>query len=159
MAAALIGDPELLVLDEPTAAMDVEARRNFWGAMRAEAAQGRTIVFSTHHLEEADQYADRVVVIGQGRLLADGTPAAIKASIGMRAVRCTIPDADADDLARLPGVAAVDVRHHRVELRSRDADATLRALVSGWPDASDFEVGGVGLEDAFVALTHPAQQS
>ncbi len=153
LAAALIGDPDLLILDEPTAAMDVEARRSFWQAMRVEAARGRTILFSTHYLEEADACSDRVVVIGAGTLLADGTPEAIKASIGLRVLRCTLTDPDRAELADLPGVAAVNVRHHRVEIRSRDSDSTLRALLSAWPDVADIEIAGAGLEDAFLALT------
>jgi ABC-2 type transport system ATP-binding protein len=151
VAAALMGDPDLLILDEPTAAMDVEARRSFWQAMRAETARGRTILFSTHYLEEADAYSDRVVVIGAGTLLADGTPDTIKASTGLRVLRCTLTDPDPARLADLPGVAAVDVRQHRAEIRSRDSDSTLRALLSGWPDSPTSK--SQGLEDAFLALT------
>ena len=155
VACALIGNPELLVLDEPTAAMDVEARRAFWDAMRDEAAGGRTIVFSTHYLEEADAFADRIVVIGCGQIVADGTPAAIKSTIGVRVVRCELARPDERRLASLPGVTGVAVRRRRVELRTVDSDATLRALLSGWPAAHDIEVTGAGLEDAFVALTRP----
>jgi ABC-2 type transport system ATP-binding protein len=153
VAAALIGNPELLVLDEPTAALDVEARRAFWATMRAETENGRTIVFSTHYLEEADDSADRVVVIGAGRVLADGTPTAIKASMGMRVLRCTVCSADDATLSGLPGVVAVEQRRGRVELRSRDSDATLRALLVAYPDVADIEIAGAGLEDAFLALT------
>jgi ABC-2 type transport system ATP-binding protein len=156
VAAALVGNPNLLVLDEPTAAMDVEARRSFWDAMRDEADGGRTIVFSTHYLEEADAFADRVVVIGAGRVLADGTPAAIKSTIGLRVVRCSVPDPDERRLAALAGVTEVVVHRQRVELRSLDSDATLRALLDACPSAHDIEVGGAGLEDAFLALTRPA---
>jgi ABC-2 type transport system ATP-binding protein len=155
VACALIGDPELLVLDEPTAAMDVEARRSFWSAMREEAATGRTILFSTHYLEEADAFADRIVVIGAGRVIADGSPAAIKSTIGARVVRCEVARPDAAGLASLPGVTSVDVRRQRVELRTGDSDATLRALLGRFPEARDIEVTGAGLEDAFVALTRP----
>ena len=155
VACALIGDPDLLVLDEPTAAMDVEARRSFWNAMRDEAATGRTIVFSTHYLEEADTFADRIVVIGGGRVIADGSPTAIKSTIGTRVVRCELTRPDAPALVSLPGVTAIDVRRNRVELRTVDSDATLRALLARYPAASDIEVTGAGLEDAFVALTRP----
>jgi ABC-2 type transport system ATP-binding protein len=153
VAAALIGDPELLVLDEPTAGMDVGARREFWKAMRSQASLGRTILFSTHLLEEADHYADRIVVLGQGRLLADGTPPAIKASIGLKVIACCVPDVSAGRLADLPGVAAVEIDRGRARISSRDADATLRALLAAYPEASDIEVRGVALEDAFLALT------
>ena len=154
VAAALIANPELLVLDEPTTAMDVEARRRFWLAMRDEADRGRTILFSTHYLEEADAFADRVVVVANGQVIADGTPADIKGSLGLRVLRCRLRAPDTRLLGRLPGVDTVDVHHDRVELRTRDSDATLRALLDGWDDAAEIEIGGVGLEDAFVTLTH-----
>ncbi|MBV8161014.1 MAG: ABC transporter ATP-binding protein [Acidimicrobiia bacterium] len=153
VAAALIAGPELLVLDEPTTAMDVEARHRFWLAMRDEADRGRTILFSTHYLEEADAYADRVVVVGDGRVIADGTPADIKGSLGLRVLRCRLEHPDPRRLGRLPGVETVDAHHGRVELRTRDSDATLRALLARWDDAADIEIAGVGLEEAFLALT------
>ncbi|WDZ83129.1 ABC transporter ATP-binding protein [Micromonospora cathayae] len=83
-AFALAGDPDLLILDEPTAAMDVAARQAFWTAIRSYAADGRTVVFSTHQLPEADEYADRIVVLAAGRIVADGTPAQIRATAGVR---------------------------------------------------------------------------
>jgi ABC-2 type transport system ATP-binding protein len=158
LACALIGDPELLVLDEPTAAMDVTARRGFWATMRDEAGAGRTILFSTHHLEEADAFADRVVVIGAGRILADGSPAQIKSTFGLKVVRFGLTHAHEHqrELATLPGVTGVVACRPRVELRTIDSDATLRALLAAWPDAHDIEVGGAGLEDAFLALTRTA---
>jgi ABC-2 type transport system ATP-binding protein len=133
--------------------MDVGARQEFWKAMRSQASLGRTILFSTHLLEEADHYADRIVVLGQGRLLADGTPPAIKASIGLKVIACCVPDVSAGRLADLPGVAAVEIDRGRARISSRDADATLRALLAAYPEASDIEVRGVALEDAFLALT------
>jgi ABC-2 type transport system ATP-binding protein len=123
--------------------------------MREEAATGRTILFSTHYLEEADAFADRIVVIGAGRVIADGSPAAIKSTIGARVVRCEVARPDAAGLASLPGVTSVEVRRQRVELRTGDSDATLRALLGRFPAARDIEVTGAGLEDAFVALTRP----
>jgi ABC-2 type transport system ATP-binding protein len=155
LAVALIGDPELLVLDEPTAAMDVEARRAFWAEMANQATRGRSVLFSTHYLEEADEHADRVLVLAAGRLMADGSPAAIKASVGTRAVRCTI-DQGSGGLDRLPGVTSVREEGGRVELLSRDTDATLRALVAHYPGAHDIDVGGIGLEEAFLALSATA---
>jgi ABC-2 type transport system ATP-binding protein len=156
VACALIGDPDLLVLDEPTAAMDVEARRRFWGTMRDTAASGRTIIFSTHYLEEADVFADRIVVIGSGRLLADGTPAKIKSTVATRVVRCRIERPDQANLARLPGVVSLSAYGGRVELHTIDSDTTLRALIAGWPDANGIEVVGADLEEAFLALTAAA---
>ncbi|HVM63569.1 MAG TPA: ABC transporter ATP-binding protein, partial [Acidimicrobiales bacterium] len=152
VACALIGNPELLVLDEPTAAMDVEARRAFWGAMQDLADEGRTVVFSTHYLEEADAFADRVVMIGAGRVVADGTPSHIKSTIGARVVRFRLPRPDSAGLAALAGVRSVTAHGERVELRTTDSDATLRAVLARWPAAHDIEVAGAGLEDAFLAL-------
>jgi ABC-2 type transport system ATP-binding protein len=152
VACALIGNPELLVLDEPTAAMDVEARRAFWGAMQDLADEGRTVLFSSHYLEEADAFADRVVVIGAGRVLADGTPAHIKSTIAARVVRFRVARPDAAGLAAVAGVRSVSAHGERVELHTTDSDATLRAVLARWPAAHDIEVAGAGLEDAFVAL-------
>jgi ABC-2 type transport system ATP-binding protein len=152
VACALIGNPELLVLDEPTAAMDVEARRAFWGAMQDLAEEGRTVLFSSHYLEEADAFADRVIVVGAGRVVADGSPAHIKSTIGARVVRCRLARPDAAGLATLAGVRSVSAHGERVELRTTDSDATLRALLARWPAAHDIEVNGAGLEDAFLAL-------
>lgn len=155
VAVALIGNPDLLILDEPTAGMDVEARRRFWADLNAEAAKGRTILFSTHYLEEADTNSDRIVVIAGGRVVADGTPEAIKNSVGLRAVRFTAPHAATLDLWTLPAVTTSHLRGDRVEIRSSNTDAVLRAVMQRWPDAHDFELTGIGLEDAFIALTEP----
>src|SRR5581483_1656601 len=152
VACALIGNPELIVLDEPTAAMDVEARRSFWDAIREQASAGRSVLFSTHYLEEADATADRVVVIGGGRVVADGPSAEIKATVGMRVVRVTHAHLEPAQLACLPGVTSLSTHGARAELRTTDSDATLRALLSGWPTARDIEVAGAALEDAFLAL-------
>ena len=155
LAVSLVGNPDLLILDEPTAGMDVEARRRFWGDMNAEADRGRTILFSTHYLEEADTNSDRIVVIADGSVVADGTPEAIKESVGLRAVRFTAPHAATLDLSTLPAVTTSTLRGDRVEIRSTNADAVLRAVVRQWPAARDFEITGIGLEDAFIALTEP----
>jgi ABC-2 type transport system ATP-binding protein len=152
-ACALIGNPKLLILDEPTAALDVEARQSFWAAMRSLSAEGRTIVFSTHYLEEADDFADRVVVLGSGRVLADGSPSSIKSTIGLGVVRCTLAGANEQALASLPAVRSVRVFNQRVELRTTDSDATLRALLGAFPEACAIGVAGAALEDAFLALT------
>jgi ABC-2 type transport system ATP-binding protein len=152
-ALALASDPELLVLDEPTVGMDVESRRGFWTAMRAFAARGKTVVFATHYLEEADAYADRAVLMAAGRIVADGPTTEIRARVGRRTIRATLPAADLDRLVVLPGVAAVDRRGDAVILSCVDSDAALRVLLDEHPEARDIEVAGAGLEDAFVHLT------
>jgi len=151
-----VPDPELLVLDEPTAAMDVETRRRFWASMRQLAAAGRTVLFATHYLEEADEYADRIVLMAQGRVVADGPATAIKAVVGGRSIRTTLPGVEDAVLAALPGVNAVERHGDSVRLTCTDSDRALRALLAAQPDARDVEVGGADLEDAFVALTSPA---
>ena len=153
LAMALIGDPELLVLDEPTAAMDVEARRNFWNEMRGFTDRGRTILFSTHYLEEADLSADRIILLARGRVVADGTPSAIKNSVGLRVIRFSVASGAVADFERLPGAVSVAVHGGRVELRCSDTDSALRALLAARPDAHDIEVAGVALEDAFISIT------
>jgi ABC-2 type transport system ATP-binding protein len=156
MAIALVADPELLVLDEPTAALDVEGRRDFWTAMRAVAARGKTVVFATHYLEEADTYADRIVLMARGQIVADGPPTEIKARVGGRTIRATLPAVDAEALSALPGVTRADRRGEAFVLTCTDAaasDVALRALLTAYPEASDIEVRGAGLEEAFLNLT------
>jgi ABC-2 type transport system ATP-binding protein len=152
-AVALIADPDLLVLDEPTVALDVEARRGFWATMRAFAGRGKTIVFATHYLEEADSYADRIVLMSHGRIVADGPATEIKATVGMRTIRATLPTTDPAALVALPGVVHVERRGEGVVLSCSDSDVALRALLAGYPAARDIEVSGAGLEEAFVQLT------
>jgi ABC-2 type transport system ATP-binding protein len=152
-ALAVIPDPSLVVLDEPTVAMDVESRRAFWASMRALTEGGRSVLFATHYLEEADQNADRIVLMAAGRVVADGPATEIKATVDVRRIRVTLPGADPDVLLRLPGVASVQQHGGTVTLTCEDADAALRALVAAEPAARDFEVTGAGLEDAFLALT------
>jgi ABC-2 type transport system ATP-binding protein len=151
-AAAIAGDPQLLVLDEPTAAMDVQARRNFWAQIRRFAGRGRTVLFATHYLQEADDAADRVVVIAGGRKIADGPPAAIKARFGDQQVRFTLEAGSPALLATLPGVHAVDHDHARVTLHSTDTDATVSSLVASTLRWSGLEVGGADLETSFLRL-------
>jgi ABC-2 type transport system ATP-binding protein len=152
-AIALVADPDLLLLDEPTAALDVEARRDFWGSMRRVAGRGKTVVFATHYLEEADAFADRIVLLAHGSVVADGPPGEIKARVGGRTIRATLPDADLDTLRALPGVVGAERRGDAVILTCVEAEAALRALLDRFPSAADVEVRGAGLEDAFLALT------
>ena len=153
-ALALAPRPDLLVLDEPTAAMDVVSRRAFWASTRAWASDGGTVVFATHYLEEADAFADRIVLLRRGTVVADGSTGEIKALAGGRTIRATIADPAARvGLDRLPGVGAVEVHGDSVALACPDSDTALRALLSRCPQARNIEVSGAGLEDAFLALT------
>jgi ABC-2 type transport system ATP-binding protein len=151
-AMALLPDPELLVLDEPTTGMDVEGRRDFWGAIRQDTKRGRTVLFATHYLEEADLYADRVVLVRHGRIVADGTAAEIKAMASGRTVRATLPGATEVALLGVPGVDSVELRGDTVLLHANDSDAVARHLLTQ-TDARDLEITAQNLEDAFIALT------
>ncbi|GLZ60221.1 MULTISPECIES: ABC transporter ATP-binding protein [Micromonospora] len=151
-ALALLPDPDLMVLDEPTTGMDVEGRRDFWQALRRDARRGRTVIFATHYLDEADAYADRIVLVRQGRIVADGTTAEIKNLAAGRTVRATLPGADQAVLAALPGVDAVEVRGDSVLVRTGDSDAVARHLLTRTA-ARDVEITSRNLEDAFLALT------
>lgn len=152
-AIALISNPELLVLDEPTVAMDVEGRHLFWNSIREIAASGKTVVFATHYLEEADTYADRIVLMARGRIVADGPATEIKATVGLRTIRATLPNVAESTLAALDGVKSVDRRGDAVVLHCTDSDAAIRALLRAYPSASDIEIAGAGLEEAFLLLT------
>jgi ABC-2 type transport system ATP-binding protein len=147
------------MLDEPTSAMDVAARQAFWAAMRAYAAGGKTILFATHYLEEADDFADRVVVVAHGKVIADGSGAQIKKVVGGRTVSFDLEGAGTADLGKLPGVNAIEVRGTRAFLRSDDSDATVRALITSGRPFADLEIAGAGLEEAFLALTSDAATS
>jgi ABC-2 type transport system ATP-binding protein len=153
LATALVGDPSLLVLDEPTVALDVEARRAFWATMRSFASRGKTVLFATHYLDEADANADRAILLATGRVVADGPPTEIKARVGSRTIKATLPDADVDALRGLPGVTGA-VRHgDAVILNCSDSDLAVRALLPRYPAARDIEITGAGLEQAFLQLT------
>jgi ABC-2 type transport system ATP-binding protein len=151
-AMALLPNPELLILDEPTTGMDVEGRRDFWSAIRKDAEQGRTVLFATHYLEEADAYADRIVLLRQGEIVADGTGSEIKALAAGRTVRATVPDVDEAALQAIDGVDSVEVRGDTVLIHSKDSDAVARYLLTSTA-ARDLEINTRGLEDAFIALT------
>ena len=148
---AIMADPDLILLDEPTVAFDVETRRSFWNGMRDFAGQGRTVVFATHYLEEADEFADRVVVMRAGSIVADGTGASIKETVAGRVLSFS---SEADlDWTTLPRVTEVTRVGARLQLLSSHSDATLRALLSADATAHDIEVSSPSLEDAFVELT------
>jgi ABC-2 type transport system ATP-binding protein len=154
-AMALLPDPQLLILDEPTTGMDVTGRRDFWGAIRQDAERGRSILFATHYLEEADAYADRVVLVSQGRVVADGTAAQIRAQVAGRTIRATLPGASASELEALsgiPGVSGLEVRGDTILLQASDSDVVARHLLTTTA-ARDLEIEARGIEDAFLALT------
>jgi len=151
-AMALLPDPELLILDEPTTGMDVAGRRDFWSAIHEDARRGRTVIFATHYLEEADAYADRIVLVRRGRVVADGTTAQVKALASGRVLRATLPGADPARLAGLPGVDSVEVRGDTVIVHSQDTDTAARHLLTQTL-ACDLEITSRNLEEAFLALT------
>jgi ABC-2 type transport system ATP-binding protein len=151
-AMALLPDPALLLLDEPTTGMDVEGRRAFWASIRGDAEAGRTVLFATHYLEEADAYADRVILVSQGRIVADGTAAQVRALASGTTVRATLADPDLDELRRLPGVDSVEVRGDSVLIHSRSGDDVARYLLNRTA-AHDLQITTQGLEEAFLALT------
>jgi ABC-2 type transport system ATP-binding protein len=152
-ALAIAGESDLIVLDEPTAAMDVETRQRFWGQMKEEVAEGKTLLFATHYLEEADQAADRILVINRGRLLADGTPAEIKSRAGAKQLSFRLENVNEPFLLDLPGLVSLDVRGDIVHIQSSDSDKTLYAVLDAGYRPSDIEVSGLGLEQAFLAIT------
>ena len=158
-AVALVSNPELLVLDEPTVAMDVEGRHAFWTTMREFASRGKTILFATHYLEEADDYADRAVLMARGSVVADGPTTEIKAMVGSRTIRATLPDADPAALGALPGVTGVERRGEAIVLHCSASDAAIRALLDEYPAARDIEIAGAGLEEAFLQLTGDPQEA
>jgi ABC-2 type transport system ATP-binding protein len=151
-AMALLPDPGLLILDEPTTGMDVEGRRDFWNAIRQDAQRGRTVIFATHYLDEADAYADRIVLLRQGTIVADGSAAEIKGLSAGRTVRASITDLDQAALAAIEGVDSVESRAGTVLVRTRDSDAVARYLLTH-TTARDVEITSHNLEDAFIALT------
>ncbi|MGO2745443.1 ABC transporter ATP-binding protein [Microbacterium sp.] len=154
-ALALVADPDVLVLDEPTAGMDVTARRHFWDVMRADADAGRTILFATHYLEEAEQFARRTVVMHRGVIVADAPTAQLRANLGGRTLAANLPDSGADALVRslqdIDGISDVRVDGERVSLRATDSDAAASALLNA--GARDLEIAAPTLETAFTALT------
>ena len=157
-AMALVSDPALLILDEPTTGMDVEGRRSFWEAIHADAERGRTIVFATHYLEEADAFADRIVLMRHGRIIADGTAAEIRASVSGRSLRATLTctaeqmQGALTDLQARGRIHDVEILGSTLTLSSTDTDSVAALLLSEHL-AKDLEITSRGLEDAFMVLT------
>lgn len=154
-ALAVVGNPAVLLIDEPTTGMDAGSRIAFWEAVSRLRGEGRTVLLTTHYLEEAERAADRVVVMNGGQILADGTPDTLRAGVGGARVRF-VSDLVLAELRALPGVeeAQVDAAGH-AELRSRAPEATLRALFLAGTDLRGLEVTRATLEDAFLTLTRP----
>jgi ABC-2 type transport system ATP-binding protein len=155
-AVALVSDPDLLVLDEPTAALDVSARHAFWDTMRGFAAEGRTVLFATHFLEEADRFADRIVLMSGGRIVADGSATEIKSVVDVRTIRATLPGVPDPELQALPGIVSVERHGDSVIVRCSDSDGVLRTLLSRYDELRDIEVAGAGIDEAFLHLTGTA---
>ena len=161
-AMALLPDPALIVLDEPTTGMDVTGRRDFWHQMRADALTGKTILFATHYLEEADEFADRVVLVADGRIVADGPAHEIRGMTAAKTVSATLPRTDdttseaatdelIDRFGGLAGVESIDVAARRLKMRTTDSDAAAKMLFDN--ACTDLEITSHSLEDAFISLT------
>lgn len=151
-ALAVCGDPDVLFLDEPTVGMDVEGRRSFIERIAEFIQMGRTVVLTTHYLEEADQLAKRVIVIDRGLVIADASPQEIKSRVAGKRVRFTGPTLTEKDLDGLPVTASTTV-DHTVQLLTNQPEAVLRELFRRGIEISDLEVSGADLEDAFISLT------
>ncbi|HTJ39519.1 MAG TPA: ABC transporter ATP-binding protein [Dactylosporangium sp.] len=149
VALAFVGRPRLVFLDEPTTGLDVQARRSLWDAVRAFADEGGTVVLTSHYLEEIEALADRVVVIGHGRILADDTVEAIRSMVGIHRVSLDAPDA----LPDLPGVVGVEHADGRTSLLTPDADQLVRDLVRAEVPFRGLQVQPTTLEEAFLTLT------
>jgi ABC-2 type transport system ATP-binding protein len=151
-ALAVCGDPDLVFLDEPTVGLDVEARRLLWEQIRKLIARGKTVLLTTHYLEEADALADRIVVINHGEIIAEGTPSEIKARTSGRKIRC-ISRLALNEVTNISGVLDVKLDRDALEIRAAAAEPVLRELLARDPYLSGLEVSSAGLEEAFLALT------
>lgn len=151
-ALAICGDPDLLFLDEPTVGLDVEARRMLWDEIRRMVSRGKTVLLTTHYLQEADALADRVAVINQGEIIAQGTPSEIKAKTAGKRIRC-ITTLSLNVLRQIPGVTEVREDRDAIELHAIEAESIVRELLARDAGLSGLEVASAGLEEAFLALT------
>ena len=157
-ALAICGDPDVLFLDEPTVGLDVEARRLLWDEIRKLVNRGKTVLLTTHYLQEADSLADRVAVINQGAIIAQGTPAEIKAQTSGKRIRC-ITGLNIPSLRQIPGVTEVREDREAVEIHAREAEPVVRELLARDPKLAGLEVASAGLEEAFLALTKDTGQN
>jgi ABC-2 type transport system ATP-binding protein len=151
-ALAICGNPDLLFLDEPTVGLDVEARRALWEEIRHLVDFGKTVVLTTHYLEEADALADRIAVINQGEIIAEGTPAEIKSQTSGKRIRC-VTDLSVATLLQIPGVTHVKRDREAVEVHTGEAESVVRILLSRDSSLSGLEISSAGLEEAFLSLT------
>lgn len=149
---ALCGDPDLIFLDEPTVGMDIESRRALWDEVRALAARGKTVLLTTHYLEEADALAHRIVVINKGRVVSEGTPAEVKGQTAGRKIRCRTR-LDIDSLRALPGVTGVTEDREAVVVSTVMVEDVVRAMLLRDETLSHLEIASPALEDAFLELT------
>lgn len=152
---ALCGNPDLIFLDEPTVGMDIESRRALWDQVRALSSAGKTVLLTTHYLEEADMLASRIVVINKGRLICEGTPAEIKNRVSGRRIRC-VTRLDLDFLRNLPNVSDVQRDREAVIILAEQPESVIREMLQRDESLHSLEVSAAGLEDAFLALTQQA---
>jgi len=157
-ALAICGDPDLLFFDEPTVGLDVEARRALWEEIRRLVERGKTVLLTTHYLEEADALADRIAVINQGEIIAEGTPAEIKSQTSGKRIRC-VTALNVASVLQLPGVTAAKQDREAVEIHAAEAESVVRALLARDPTLSGLEITTAGLEEAFLALTQDNGQT
>jgi ABC-2 type transport system ATP-binding protein len=157
-ALAICGNPDLLFLDEPTVGLDVEARRMLWDEIRQLVSRGKTVLLTTHYLQEADALADRVAVINKGEIIAEGTPATIKAQTSGKCIRC-ITSLSLNMLRQIPGVTEVKEDREAVEIHAGLAEPVVRELLARDANMSGLEVTSAGLEEAFLALTQDSSKN
>ena len=151
---AVCGDPEIVFLDEPTVGLDIEARRGLWAQIESLAARGKTVLLTTHYLEEADALAHRIVVINKGKVVSEGTPAEIKSMTSSRKIHCRT-QLTASDLWAMPSVVDVELRGERATVTAGNPEAVLRRMLAADETLAELEIKSAGLEDAFLALTQP----
>jgi len=149
---ALAGDPDLIFLDEPTVGLDIEARRAMWAQIRSLAARGKTVLLTTHYLEEADALAHRIIVINKGKVVSEGTPREIKSRTAARKIRCSTSLSTAQ-IWTMPGVVDAEIIDGIMTVTAGNAEAVLRQMLAWDEELSGLEVVSPGLEDAFLALT------
>lgn len=157
-ALAICGDPDLLFLDEPTVGLDVEARRMLWEEIRQLVRRGKTVVLTTHYLQEADALADRIAVLNQGEIIAEGTPATIKAQTAGKRIRC-ITHLGMSALRQIRGVMDVKQDREAFELHTSEAESVVRELLARDTNLSGLEISSGGLEEAFLALTQDSPKN
>jgi ABC-2 type transport system ATP-binding protein len=157
-ALAICGNPDLLLLDEPTVGLDVEARRALWEEIRRLVDGGKTVLLTTHYLEEADALADRIAVINQGQIIAEGTPAEVKSQTSGKRIHC-VTRLSIPSLLEIPGVADAKRDREATEIHATDAENVVRALLARDPTLSGLEITTAGLEEAFLALMRDNRQN